>query len=365
MASDKSDVWFKNSKSKKVHILSVLSKRISFGRVSEVRNMCFLHAIFQNNQMIESLKEAVLELLKSMTGYGRAQEQIGDRDILVEIKSVNSRYLEQNVRIGRNYTYLEEELKSLVKTRISRGKAEIAVTITLIEGKKADIHVNEEIVKGYLNAMRAYNAAVDSRYVLCDDDGEPDDKYMRWSTLIQLPDVFRVEKPQEDENEIRSAVLCVAEKALAAFVAMRETEGEKLRADVLARLELITGQLAVIEAEAPKLTEKYRERLLTRISELLNSTTIDEQRILTEAAIFSEKTAVDEETVRLRSHISQMQDMLSADESVGRKLDFLVQEMNREVNTIGSKVQDVNITAVVVSMKAEIEKIREQIQNIE
>ncbi|MDE5563783.1 MAG: YicC family protein [Oscillospiraceae bacterium] len=304
-------------------------------------------------------------MLKSMTGYGRAQEQIGGRDILVEIKSVNSRYLEQNVRIGRNYTYLEEELKSLVKTKVSRGKAEVAVSITLVEGKKADIHVNEEIVKGYLDAMRAYNAAVDSKHALCDDDGEPDGKYMRWSTLIQLPDVFRMEKPQENEDEIRSAVLCVAEKALTAFVAMRETEGERLRADVLERLQMIAEHLSVIETEAPKLTEKYRERLYTRISELLDSTTIDEQRILTEAAIFSEKTAVDEETVRLRSHISQMQDMLATDGSIGRKLDFLVQEMNREVNTIGSKVQDVNITTVVVSMKAEIEKIREQIQNIE
>lgn len=311
------------------------------------------------------MKEAVLELLRSMTGYGRAQEQIGGRDILVEIKSVNSRYLEQNVRIGRNYTYLEEELKSLVKTKVSRGKAEVAVSITLVEGKKADIHVNEEIVKGYLDAMCAYNADVDSKHALCDDDGEPDGKYMRWSTLIQLPDVFRMEKPQENEDEIRSAVLCVAEKALTAFVAMRETEGERLRADVLERLQMIAEHLSVIEDEAPKLTEKYRERLYTRISELLNSTTIDEQRILTEAAIFSEKTAVDEETVRLRSHISQMQDMLAADGSIGRKLDFLVQEMNREVNTIGSKVQDVNITTVVVSMKAEIEKIREQIQNIE
>lgn len=326
------------------------------------KSVRFLYAV---SDYFMIFKEAVLELLKSMTGYGRAQEQINGRDILVEIKSVNSRYLEQNVRIGRNYTYLEEELKSLVKTRVSRGKTEVAVSITLIEGKKADIHVNEEIVRGYLDAMHAYNMAVEKGYVLCDDDGEPDNRYMRWSTLIQLPDVFRVEKPQENEDEVRSAVLHVAEKALTAFVSMRETEGEKLREDVISRLKLISEHLTVIEAEAPKLTEKYRERLYSRISELLDSTSIDEQRILTEAAIFSEKTAVDEETVRLHSHISQMQDMLATDGSVGRKLDFLVQEMNREVNTIGSKVQDVNITAMVVSMKAEIEKIREQIQNIE
>ena len=310
-------------------------------------------------------------MLKSMTGYGRAQAQIGGRDILVEIKSVNSRYLEQNVRISRNYTYLEENLKNLMKTRVARGKAEIAVSVTLVEGKKADIRVNEEIVRGYLDAMKAYNESAGDEYYLDPDGcfyGDPDglmtDK-MSWRTIVQLPDVFRVEKPQEDEEEIRRSVLGVAEQALAAFVEMRETEGEKLRADVLERLGIIESRVSVVEAEAPKLTEKYRERLYTRLSELLGSTTIDEQRILTEAAIFSEKTAVDEETVRLHSHIAQMRDMLAADGSVGRKLDFLVQEMNREVNTIGSKVQDVAITAVVVEMKSEIEKIREQIQNIE
>ena len=188
---------------------------------------------------------------------------------------------------------------------------------------------------------------------------------MRWATIVQLPDVFRVEKPQEDEEEIRRAVLSVAEKALAAFVVMRETEGQRLREDIQSRLALIESHVSLIEADAPALTEKYRERLYTRIADLLGGTGIDEQRILTEAAIFSEKTAVDEETVRLRSHVAQMRDMLSADGSVGRKLDFLVQEMNREVNTIGSKVQDIAITSVVVEMKSEIEKIREQIQNIE
>ena len=302
-------------------------------------------------------------MIRSMTGYGRAQEQIDGRDILVEIKSVNSRYLEQNVRIGRNYTYLEEELKSLVKSRISRGKAEIAVSINLVEGKKADILVNDEIVRGYIDAMNHYNATAGSDYVLAGDTMMGGT--MRWATLVQLPDVFRVEKPQEDEEAIRKAVLSVAEKAIAAFVSMRETEGNQLHSDVLNRLTFIEQRVALIEEEAPKLTEKYRERLYSRISELLGSTTIDEQRILTEAAIFSEKTAVDEETVRLRSHIAQMRDMLAEEGSVGRKLDFLVQEMNREVNTIGSKVQDVNITSVVVDMKSEIEKIREQIQNIE
>ncbi len=305
-------------------------------------------------------------MLRSMTGYGRAQEQIDNRDILVEIRSVNSRYLEQNVRIGRAYTYLEEDLKSLLKSQVSRGKVEIGVSITLTEGKKADIRVNADIVKGYLDAMQTYNQSLteeERRYMLWDDnftEGE-----FRWGTMLHLPDVFRVEKAQDDEDAVREAVLSVAGKAIDAFVRMREVEGEKLRNDVLARLETIASCVSIVETEAPKLTDKYRERLYARISELLGSTAIDEQRILTEAAIFSEKTAVDEETVRLRSHLAQMDTLLHEAGSIGRKLDFLVQEMNREVNTIGSKVQDVNMTAVVVDMKSEIEKIREQIQNIE
>ena len=304
-------------------------------------------------------------MIRSMTGYGRAQKQIDGRDILVEIKSVNSRFLEQNVRIGRNYMYLEEELKSLVKTKVSRGKTEISVTITLVDGKKADIKVNDEIVRGYLDAMRNYNETTTEGefYHLECDVRIP--AQMKWSSILQLPDVFRVEKVQDDEEAIRKEVLETAQSALEAFVQMRETEGEKLAEDVLSRAEYIASQVTVIEEKAPELTQKYRERLYTKLSEVLQSTAIDEQRILTEAAVFSEKTAVDEETVRLKSHISQLKNLMEQPESVGRKLDFLVQEMNREVNTIGSKIQDVNITAIVVDIKSEIEKIREQIQNIE
>ncbi len=304
-------------------------------------------------------------MIRSMTGYGRAQKQIDGRDILVEIKSVNSRFLEQTVRIGRNYTWLEEELKSLVKTKVSRGKAEISVTITLVDGKKADIKVNEEIVRGYLEAMRSYNeTAKEGEYYYLECDVRIPAQ-MKWSSLLHLPDIFRVEKIQDDEEEIRKDVLEVAQQAIDAFVQMRETEGEKLAEDVRSRAGYIAAQVAVIEQKAPELTAKYRERLYTKLSEILQNTAIDEQRILTEAAVFSEKTAVDEETVRLKSHISQLKNLLGQEESVGRKLDFLVQEMNREVNTIGSKIQDVEITAIVVDMKSEIEKIREQIQNIE
>ncbi len=304
-------------------------------------------------------------MIKSMTGYGRAQKQIDGRDILVEIKSVNSRFLEQNVRIGRNYTYLEEELKSLVKTKVSRGKVELSVTITLVDGKKADIKVNDEIVKGYLDAMHNYNeTTTEGEYYYLECDVRIPAQ-MKWSSILQLPDVFRIEKIQDDEEEIRREVLEVAQNAVDAFVQMRETEGEKLAEDVLSRADVIASLVEIIEEKAPELTQKYRERLYAKLSEILQNTAIDEQRILTEAAVFSEKTAVDEETVRLKSHISQLKTLMQLPESVGRKLDFLVQEMNREVNTIGSKIQDVEITAIVVDIKSEIEKIREQIQNIE
>lgn len=306
-------------------------------------------------------------MVKSMTGYGRAQKQTDGRDILVEIKSVNARFLEQNVRIGRNYTYLEENLKSLIKTKVSRGKVEISVSINLTEGKKADIKINEEIVRGYLDAMENYclTHASDQDIPVDDLDSKTEFVRMKWSSLFQLPDVFRVEKVQDDEEEIAEEVLETAQQALEAFVKMRETEGEKLAEDVLNRLAYIRTRVEKIEEKAPELTQKYRERLYSKLSEILHGTTIDEQRILTEAAVFSEKTAVDEETVRLKSHLLQMKNLLDQKESVGRKLDFLVQEMNREVNTIGSKIQDIEITGIVVEMKSEIEKIREQIQNIE
>ncbi|MDE6730179.1 MAG: YicC family protein [Oscillospiraceae bacterium] len=302
-------------------------------------------------------------MLKSMTGYGRAQIQNDDRDVLVEIKSVNSRYLEQNVRMNRNYSYLEEELKSLVKTRTTRGKVEISVTVTFAEGKKADIRVNPEIIHGYLDAMQTYNQNLeksDSHYLTMNQ------LYAQgWLAMMQMPDVFSVEKAGYDEDLLRQDVTTATQQALDAFVMMRETEGAKLAEDIRNRLDDIAGKLEIIEQKAPELTARYRERLTAKLQELLDTAGIDEQRILTEAAIFSEKTAVDEETVRLRSHLSQMKKLLHTNGSVGRKLDFLVQEMNREVNTIGSKIQDVEITTTVVDLKSEIEKIREQIQNIE
>jgi len=294
-----------------------------------------------------------------MTGYGRAQQMIGERDVLVEIRAVNHRYYEFSARVPRSCMYLEEKLKGLLNGRIARGKTEVSVTITKPDGKDARIVVNRGIAEGYINALRTLNSDL-GEYgdVWLDDD-------LRLSSLLRLPDVFTVTKEQDDEAAVWEAVSAVAEAALASFLAMRETEGMRLAEDLTGKLGGLEDMLLQIEAIEPGVAEAYRARLLAKLTELLGDTNIDEQRILTETAVFAEKTAIDEETVRLHSHIAQFRELLAAEEPVGRKLDFLVQEMNREVNTIGSKAQDLRITRLVVDMKSEIEKIREQIQNIE
>lgn len=292
-------------------------------------------------------------MIKSMTGYGRGQQIIDGREITVEIKSVNHRYFEFSARVPRAYGYLEEKLKSFVQGKVSRGKVDVGVTIFNIEGKDAQIEVNQSIAVGYIDALRKANETI----------GLTDD--LALSQLIRLPDIFNVIKTTEDEEVIWNLVKVVAEEAVNNFVAMRETEGQKMKDDIKSRLSYISELVAKVENRSPMVTEAYRERLYNKISEILNDKKIDEQRILTEAAIFSEKTAVDEETVRLKSHIHQFTELLESKESVGRKLDFLIQEFNRESNTIGSKAQDVEITRIVVELKSEIEKIREQIQNIE
>lgn len=298
-------------------------------------------------------------MLRSMTGYGRAQNIINGRDILVEIRSVNHRYYEYSSRVPRTYNYIDEKLKALLKQGISRGKVEVSVSINNIEGRDTEIAVNKGVAEGYVNALRALNKEMG-------ENGQPwleDD--IKLSKLIKLPDIFNIQKTPDDEEQVWSDVSYVAQEALDKFVKMRETEGERLRADVLDKAQLIVGMVGRVEEISPQTVENYRARLYQKLSEVLEGKDIDQQRILTEAAVFAEKIAVDEETVRLRSHISQLTDMLNSDDSVGRKLDFIVQEMNREVNTIGSKAQDLNVTKIVVDMKAEIEKIREQIQNIE
>ena len=292
-------------------------------------------------------------MIKSMTGFGRCLETVNGRDILVEIKSVNHRYYEFSARIPRAYGYLEEKLKSFLQGKISRGKVDVNVTIYSVNGEDEIIEVNRAVAREYIDALRSANVEL----------GLSDD--LTLSRIMRLPDIFNVRKAQEDEDVIWNDVRMVAEKALASFISMRENEGVKMREDILSRLDYISEIVAKVEEKSPEVTDNYRKRLYDKLTEILNDKKIDEQRIVTEAAIFSEKTAVDEETVRLKSHIVQCKGLLDSNEAVGRKLDFLIQEFNRESNTIGSKAQDLEITKIVVELKSEIEKIREQIQNIE
>lgn len=292
-------------------------------------------------------------MTKSMTGYGRAQKILGGRDILVEIRSVNHRYYEYSSRIPRAYSYIDEKLKALIKTLVSRGKVEISVTINNIEVKDSEISINKDVAEGYVNALRSVSGEL----------GLKDDLVL--SKLIKLPEIFVVQKAPDNQEQIWTDISEVANEALQNFVEMRQTEGEKLKSDIISKADFILEMVSQIEEISPQTVENYRNRLYQKIYEVLDGKDVDEQRIVTEAALFAEKIAVDEETVRLRSHISQLKSMFESDEPVGRKLDFIVQEINREVNTIGSKAQDLNITKIVVDMKAEIEKIREQIQNIE
>lgn len=292
-------------------------------------------------------------MLKSMTGYGRAQKILNGRDITVEIRSVNHRYYEYTSRIPRTYSYIDEKLKALLKTGISRGKVDVAVTINNIEGKDSEIAVNKNIAEGYVSALRG----------IADELGLKDD--LTLSNLIKLPDIFNIQKTPDDEEMVWNDVYEVTNEALEKFIDMRGVEGKLLGENIIEKADYILEMVEKVEELSPQTVENYRNRLYKKLSEVLEDKNIDDQRILTEAAVFSEKIAVDEETVRLRSHISQLKTILESDEAVGRKLDFVVQEINREVNTIGSKAQDLNVTKIVVEMKSEIEKIREQIQNIE
>ena len=292
-------------------------------------------------------------MIRSMTGFGRAEATVGGKLITVELKSVNHRYFEFNCRTSRGYAFLEEKLKSFVSTRVSRGKIDMFVSITSVEDSDVEVVINHSLASAYTKAFKELNETY----------GVEND--LTSSILARIPDVLTVHKVQEDENEIFQLVLPVAEEAVDKFVAMREVEGKRLSDDVMGRAKTILDIVSVIEARSPETVKEYEKRLYDRISELLESTTIDQQRILTEAAIFADKVAVAEETVRLRSHFDQMELIMQSNEAVGRKLDFIMQEMNREANTIGSKVTDAGLAHKVVDIKAELEKIREQIQNIE
>jgi len=292
-------------------------------------------------------------MIKSMTGYGRAHEIVDGRDILVEIRSVNHRYNEFSSRVPRAYGYLDEKLKSLLQESVSRGKVEVSVLINNLDGKDALIEVNKSIAHGYISALRKVNEELN----LNDD--------LNLSILSRFSDIFNVTKTVEDEEEIWNSVKQVAVLAFKSFIDMREREGSKLKEDLINRLAKIKVSVKSIEDFMPTISENYRSRLYNKIAEILEERTIEEQRILTEVAIFSEKIAVDEETVRLYSHLEQFNDLLNESNPIGRKLDFLVQEINREVNTIGSKAQGLDVTKIVIDLKSELEKIREQIQNIE
>ena len=292
-------------------------------------------------------------MIRSMTGYGRAEVLVNGRNILVEIRSVNHRYFEFSCRSPRAYGFLESRLKTYLQGKLSRGKVDVNVSIQTVEGSSASVQVNRELAASYVQALRALEEPLGLR-----DD-------LSLSVISRFSDIFTVNKETEDEDAIWADVLQVADEATGQFVQMRETEGAKMKEDVESRLDFILQAVEQVEARSPKTVEEYRARLYNKMSEVLGNTQIDEQRILTEAALYAEKIAVSEETVRLRSHVGQFRAILAQGGPVGRKLDFLIQECNRETNTIGSKAQDIEIARIVVDIKSEIEKIREQIQNIE
>ena len=288
-----------------------------------------------------------------MIGYGRAVETVNGREFTVELRSVNNRYLDCSVRLPRMLSFAEDAVKQAVKGIISRGKVDVFITVRSEAGDEVQVSLNKSVLQSYLTAM----------HQMVDEFGVKDD--ISVSNLSRLPEVFVIEKPQVDEEQLMADLMGVVNKALEGYDAMRRAEGEALDRDLRSRGGTIRELVSQVEAGNGKTVSDYRARLEAKIKEVLANTAIEESRILTEAAIFADKVAVDEETVRLRSHLQQMYGMLSSGGAVGRKLDFLLQEMNREANTIGSKCTDVRLARIVVEIKAELEKIREQTQNIE
>ena len=295
-------------------------------------------------------------MVKSMTGYGRGEQSYEDGvQLTVELRAVNNRYLDCTVKMPRAYIFAEDAMKSLVQKWVSRGKVDVFVTIARSGGDDMVVTVNEALARSYVEAIqRLYELGL----------GRARREYYP-TDLARFPDVLTVEKKAENLDEMKERLLAALELALADFNAMRETEGRRLADDILGRAEAIEGLLGEIEERSPQTVNDYRARLEAKMRETLQNSQIDEARLLTEAAIFADKVAVDEETVRLHSHLAQLRELLEAGGAVGRKLDFLIQEFNREANTIGSKCSDLEITRRVVDMKAEIEKIREQVQNLE
>lgn len=292
-------------------------------------------------------------MIRSMTGFGRAQVSVEGYNITVEIRSVNNRYFDFYAKMPRTFSFLEEKVKSLLSTEISRGKVECSLQIETTADESVIVSINEPLAVGYVKAVEE----LAEKFQVKND--------LTALSLARFSDILSITKAPVDEEDLWNKVQVAVKEALAEFIKMREIEGEKLKTDVLSRADLIINNVAYIEERSPETVKAYSEKLLERMKTVLGDTQVDEGRILTEAAIYADKVAVAEETVRLRSHIDQLHSMLDSNEAVGRKLDFLVQEINREANTIGSKAQDVDIARRVIDIKAEVEKIREQIQNIE
>ncbi len=294
-----------------------------------------------------------MTVVKSMTGYGRAVETVNGREFTVELRSVNNRYLDCSVKLPRSLSFAEDAVKQAVKNTISRGKVDVYVTLRSESASDVKVTLNAAMVEGYLAAMKQ----MVTNYGVRDD--------ISVSVIARMPEIFSVEKPEVDEEQLLADLMGVVKKALESYDAMRAAEGKALENDLRSRGDTILSLVGKVEAGNGQTVIDYRTRLENKLREVLENTSIDENRILTEAAIFADKVAVDEETVRLRSHLEQMNNMLTAGGAIGRKLDFLLQEMNRESNTIGSKCSDVKLARIVVDIKAELEKIREQTQNIE
>lgn len=292
-------------------------------------------------------------MIRSMTGYGRGQDVIGSLSVVVELRSVNHRFYEYSSRLPRVYGFLDDKLKSYLQGRISRGKVDVFVQIDAAQAAASEVTVNTALAGSYLQALQQLEKQFGLRYDVT------------VSTLARYPDILTVQQAAVDEDAVWQAVQQVTDQALDRFIAMREREGERLRADVLSRANTILKAVSAVEERSPRTVQEHMQKVEARMRELLDGAAVDENRLLTEAAIYADKIAVAEETVRLRSHIDQLRQLLDSGEAIGRKLDFLVQEMNRETNTIGSKCCDIELTRIVVDIKAEIEKIREQIQNIE
>lgn len=292
-------------------------------------------------------------MIVSMTGYGRARQVLNGREITVELRGVNARFLEYSSRLPRAFAFLEDPLKKLVAARVSRGKVELSLTVQNTTAADTVVTVNWPLAKGYRDAMTALSEQLELK------------NDMSVGLIARMPDVLAQTAAPLDEEALWADVQAVAGQAVDAFLTMRAAEGEKLKADLLSHLDVVEQLVGGIEANTAGRVKAYSDKLYARLQELLADRSIDESRLVTEAAIFADKTAIDEETVRLHSHIAQYRDILSGDGPVGRKLDFLTQELNREANTIGSKCQDVDITRLVVELKSEIEKLREQLQNLE